>query len=314
MFYRHLTQDERYQIDAMTRAGFSAVAIGQHLQRHPSTIGRERRRNGQGQCYRARRAQQIATERRHHACSHPQLTACMAAHIDLCLGQRLSPEQIHGRSRLLGQPMLSRTSVYRHIHRQGWRHRLRHKRRRRGYGCGRAQRFTDRRSIQQRPAEVVEGTRLGDWELDTVRPSRGRGVLVTINERVSGFVRLGWCAAGKAQEVAFTIAARLARLRKHVHTLTCDRGSEFADDAYLEQALTAQVYFADPHAPWQRGRNENLNGLLREYFPRHRDFETITPEELQQVENALNDRPRKRLSFLTPAEVFFNYQTLALRG
>lgn len=157
-------------------------------------------------------------------------------------------------------------------------------------------------------------TRLGDWELDTVRPGRGRGVIVTMTERVTGLVRLGWCLAGKAADVAIVIAARLQRLKRHVLTLACDRGSEFADDAFIEQALKAGVYFADPHAPWQRARNENLNGLLRQYFPRSRDFETITAQELQQAEDALNDRPRKRLQFLTPYEVFFNYDKLALRG
>lgn len=263
--------------------------------------------------YRALAAQRLSSKRRQQGSSHPHLTALMAADIDAGLQQCLSPEQIHGRRRLLGQPMLSRTRIYRHIHRQGWRHRLRHPKRRRAYGAGQAQRFTDRRPIQQRPEQVAACSRLGDWELDTVRPSRGGGVLVTINERVSGLVRLGWCLTGKAEDVCTTIAVRLGRLRKHVHTMTCDRGSEFAEDAWLEQALAAKVYFADPHAPWQRGRNENLNGLLRQYFPRQRNVETITAEELQAAEDALNSRPRKRLSFLTPNEVFFNYKKLALR-
>ena len=314
MPYQHLTQDERYQIAAELAAGLSMADIARHLQRHPSTIEREWHRNRRAQTYRAVQAQRIAAERRSQANSHPQITDAMAVQIAAGLEQRLSPEQIHGRCRLLGEPMVSRASIYGHVHRHGLRHRLRLPKRRRGYGQGRAKRFTDRKSIQQRPAVVDTCTRLGDWELDTVRPSRGRGVIVTMTERVTGFVRLGWCLAGKADEVASAIAARLGRLKKHVLTLACDRGSEFAEDALIEQALAAPVYFADPHAPWQRARNENFNGLLREYFPRSRDFETITTQELQQVEDALNSRPRKRLKFLTPDEVFFNYDRLALRA
>lgn len=103
-----------------------------------------------------------------------------------------------------------------------------------------------------------------------------------------------------------SILERLGRLKCVVHTLTCDRGSEFAEDRDLETFLKAKVYFADPHSPWQRGCNENFNGLVRQFFPRSRDFSTITAQELQAVEDQLNDRPRKRIGDLTPKEVFFN--------
>jgi IS30 family transposase len=312
MAYEHLTQDERYQIAAALAVGVSMAEIGRNLQRHPSTIARERRRNCHSENYRAAQAQRIAVERRSQGSCRPQITEAMALRIATSLAQRLSPEQIQGRCKLTGEPMISRTGIYDHVHRHGLRHQLRMPKRRRGYGQGRAKRFTDRKPIQQRPAVANECARLGDWELDTVRPSRGRGVIVTMNERATGFVRLGWCLAGKAEDVALVVTTRLGRLKKNVLTLACDRGSEFADDASIEQALAAQVYFADPHSPWQRARNENLNGLLREYFPRNRDFETITAEELQQAEDALNSRPRKRLNFLTPDEVFFNYDELAL--
>jgi len=96
--------------------------------------------------------------------------------------------------------------------------------------------------------------------------------------------------------------------------LTSDRGSEFAEDATIEREQKSAMYFADPHAPWQRARNENHNGLVRQYFPRQSDFSAITAEQLQHAEDQLNDRPRKRLKFLTPAEVFFNYERVALQG
>jgi transposase, IS30 family len=314
MRYQHLTQDERYQIASGFALSFTNAHIAREIGRHASTVGRERSRNGSGLRYAAQAAQGAAKQRRSQGSSHPQMDAAMIATLHDGLAMRLSPQQIHGRARLLGEPMVGHGSVYRYLHRHGLRHLLRLRKRRRPYGKGRAKRFTDRKSIHQRPAHVATREQLGHWELDTVRPGRGSGVLVTHVERSSGYVRLGWCAGGTAEAVAEVVVARLWRLRRRVLTLTCDRGSEFAEDATIERGLSAQVYFADPHAPWQRGCNENLNGLLRQYFPRSRDFSTITAQELQDVETALNNRPRKRLSFLTPAEVFFNYDRLALRG
>jgi IS30 family transposase len=126
-----------------------------------------------------------------------------------------------------------------------------------------------------------------------------------------GFVvRLGWCTTGQANDAVAAIAVRLDPLQKHVHALTSDLGSEFANDALIERALKATMYFADPHSPWHRARNENLNGLVRQYFPRIRDFSIFTAAELQLAEEALNNRPRKPLKFLSPAEVFFNNYAL----
>lgn len=314
MPYQHLTQDERYQIAALFRAGFSCTAIARELGRHPSTIVRELRRNRSGLHYRAPLAQTLAKQRRHVASARSHLSPEIQQHLEHGLAQRWSPEQIRGRAALLGLPVASHTTLYRHIHRRGWRNQLRLPKRRRGYGRGRPKRFTDRKPIQQRPPEVDTCCRLGDWEVDTVRPARGTGVLVTMNERVSGFVRLGWSPSGKAEEVAWAVTSRLSPLSRYVLTLTSDRGSEFAEDAFIELMLDASMFMADPHAPWQRGRNENLNGLVRQYFPRDRDFSTITAEELQAVEDALNDRPRKRLRFLTPTELFFNYDRVALQS
>ncbi|QHG86890.1 IS30 family transposase [Xanthomonas cucurbitae] len=315
MRYRHLTQDERYQIAWGCDLSVSNADIARQLGRHASTIGRERarNRNASSGTYRAQQAHRTARQRRSQGSSHAQMDAPMQAALLAGLAEKCSPAQIHGRARLLGQPMVGVASLYRYLKRHRLRHLLRLPTRRRPYGRGRAKRFEERKSIHQRPAHVASRAQLGHWELDTVRPSRGTGVLVTHVERSSGYVRLGWSPDGTADAVAEVICARLWRVRDKVLTLTCDRGSEFAQDARIEDRLSTKVYFADPHAPWQRGCNENLNGLLRQYFPRSRDFSTITAQELQQVEHSLNNRPRKRLSYLTPAEVFFNYDTLALR-
>lgn len=314
MSYRHLTLEQRYQIAALRKAGFSQRHIAHEVGCHPSTIGRELRRNRHQAHYIGSIAHGQARRRRSAASARPRLPAEAMDLIAHGLAKRWSPEQIRGRCALLGSGTVSHTTIYRHLNRRGLRHQLRLPKRRRGYGRVRPQRFTDRKSIQERPPAVAALSRLGDWELDTIRPARGTGVIVTMNERISGFTRLGWSPSGKAEDVAAVIAVRLWPLRRQVQTLTCDRGSEFADDATVERELKAGMYFADPHAPWQRARNENNNGLIREYFPRHMDFSSITFEQLQNAEDALNDRPRKRLKFLTPAEVFFNYDRVALQS
>lgn len=314
MSYRHLTQEERYQIAALLSAGLSNVAIARQLGRHPSTIGRERRRNTGERSYRAASAHKAAQTRRHHASSRPQLPAEAFAQIEHGVSQQWSPVQIRGRCQLLGMAVPSHTTIYRYIHRHGLRHRLRLPKRRRGYGRHRVQRFADRTPISERPQAVQDMTQFGHWEVDTVRPGKGSGVLVTMNERLSGLLCLGWSPTGKAEDVADTVAACLMPYRTHVHTLTSDRGSEFADGDFIELALETTLYMADPHAPWQRARNEHLNGLVREYFPRKRNFSTILPEEIRNAQDALNNRPRKRHRFLTPFEVFFHHSRVALRG
>lgn len=204
--------------------------------------------------------------------------------------------------------------IYRYARKLDLSQHLRHPKRRRKYGKCSPGRFADRRSIHDRPADVATRSRVGDWEADTVRPSRGTGVLVTLVDRRSGFARIAWSPDGTAEAVTLCILERLSRLDRLVHTVTCDRGSEFVENQVIEQYRGARVYFADPHSPWQRGCNENFNGLLRQFFPRERDFSTIAKGELQAVEDQLNDRPRKRLGYLTRSELFFSHDHIALQS
>lgn len=314
MPYRHLTLEQRYQIAAEHRLGFSHKCIAETIGCHPSTIGRELRRNRHDAVYVGSVAHGHAKRRRSKASARAHLPEAVRTALVDRLMQKYSPDQIRGRLALLKAGRVSHTTVYRYARQLGLRHHLRHPKRRRAYGTPRPGRFADKRSIHERPAVVTSRSRIGDWEGDTVRPSRGTGVLVTLVDRRSGFARIGWSPDGTAEAVALSILDRLGRIKRFVHTLTCDRGSEFAEDHVLEEHLKAQVYFADPHSPWQRGCNENFNGLLRQFFGRKRDFSTITSQELQAVEDQLNDRPRKRLGYLTPNEVFFNHDHVALQS
>ncbi|OLH39417.1 transposase, partial [Xanthomonas oryzae pv. oryzae] len=179
----------------------------------------------------------------------------------------------------------------------------RRKRRRRGMRDGRGQ-LTHRRSWTQRPSVVEQRSRIGDWELDTIRASHGKGVVVSMTERRSRLHLLAYSPDGTAENVRNAIVQRLGGLRHTVHTLTADNGKEFADHRLIAACLQSDFYFADPYCAWQRGSNENANGLTRQYLPRQTDFSTITNAHLRWIEQRLYNRPRKILGFKTPLEVF----------
>ncbi|KLB13184.1 transposase, partial [Xanthomonas hortorum pv. gardneri] len=177
------------------------------------------------------------------------------------------------------------------------------KRRRRGVRDGRGQ-LTHRRSWTQRPSVVEQRSRIGDWELDTLRASHGKAVVVSMTERRSRLHLLAYSPDGTAENVRNAIVERLGGLGHTVHTLTADNGKEFADHRLIAACLQSDFYFADPYCAWQRGSNENANGLTRQYLPRHIDFSTITDAHLRWIEQRLYNRPRKILGFKTPLEVF----------
>ena len=308
MLYRHLTLDQRYQIGYLFSGRISKKTIAETIGCHPSTVTRELQRNRTDKPYAGSIAHGQAKQRRRLASSRPHVSDFVHRHLIECLNAKHSPDQIWGRLALLGTDKVSHTTVYRYAWALGLRHQLRHTKRRRGVGNRWPKRFSKLRSIHDRPPEVALRLRFGDWEVDTVRPAQGVGVLVTLIERRSGLARVVWSPNGTAKAVTKCIVRALGRMAETVHTLTCDRGSEFSLANELEKKLQTLVYFADARSPWQRGCVENFNGLLRQYFPRAHDFASIKPSYLRAVENELNDRPRKRLNYWTPSEVFFNQQ------
>lgn len=308
MLYRHLTLDQRYQIAYLFSGRISKKVIAQTIGCHPSTVTRELQRNRTDKPYAGSIAHGQAKQRRRRASSRPHVSPFVRRHLIDCLTAKLSPQQISGRLALEGGQTVSHTTVYRYAWALDLRQHLRHTKRRRGVGKRWPKRFSKLRSIHDRPPEVAARSRLGDWEADTVRPATGPGVLVTLVERRSGLARIAWSPNGTAKAVSKCIVGIFRRMAEPLHTLTCDRGSEFSNAVELERKLGAPVFFADARCPWQRGSNENFNGLLRQYFPRSHDFSRITRAQTQTVQDQLNDRPRKRLSYWSPTEVFFNQQ------
>ena len=313
--YTQLTQNERYQIYALLKAQHSQAEIAAILGRHKSTIHRELKRNT-GQCgYRPKQAHHKARQRS-HAKRRPRFSGTVWSVVEALLHQRWSPAQIAGRLWDERGIALSHEWIYQYIYarrkndnlhpylrgRHRFRKRYRSQQGRRG--C-----LRNTISIEQRPAIVERRGRVGDWEADTVAGRNQQGHLVTLVERKSGFTRLGVVARRTAQAVSQAICQCLMPLQDKVHTVTCDHGREFAEHEELAQVLGARFYFAHPYAAWERGTNENTNGLLRQYFPKSMALLNVHTEALQYAEDQLNHRPRKRLGWKTPYEVFYNTRT-----
>jgi IS30 family transposase len=320
MSYTQLTREQRYQIYALRKAGHSQAETAAIVGVHKSSISRELRRNRGRRGYRPGRAQELAEARR-RAAHRPRISEATWALVESLLRRDWSPEQIAGRLKLERQPSVSHERIYQHVsadRRAGGTLHLhlrcqRERRKRYGKHSRRGQ-IAGRVGIEARPGVVDARRRIGDWEADTIVGRRGRGALLSLVERKSKLVRLCWVERKGAEEVAQASLTVLRPLAEHVLTLTSDNGGEFAHHARIAQGLGADFYFARPHASWERGVNENTNGLVRQYFPKRTDFATITQAEVEQVVERLNERPRKTLGYRTPNEVFYKRRPVALQS
>ena len=317
MSYTHLSQAERYQIQALHDMGHPIAAIAAALSRHHSTISRELRRNtAQPGRYRACHADSAAAQRQSARRNARQIEPSVWAIVSNYLQLDLPPEQVSERLKLERRTSVSHTCIYRYARLQGFalcQHlRLRKKRKKRGSLERRGQ-LKGRVGIEQRPAVVDARTRIGDWEGDTI-VSGGHcpAVLVTLAERRSRYTLVAPVASGKAEPVAQAMIELLRPHRSVCHTITLDNGKEFAEHAFVATRLQADVYFADPYCSWQRGLNENHNGLLRQYFPKGCDLGQFTLVQVQEAMHRLNHRPRKCLGWRTPHEVFCGFEVLPL--
>ena len=306
MSYKHLSQTERYQIYVLMKAGKNLQAIAQMLGRHKSTISREVLRNSGLRGYRPRQADLLCQERAQSSRNAFQIDQTTRDQVAEHLKLQWSPEQI------AAFLPVSHETIYRHVYAdkaQGgslWKHLRCQKKRRKRYASGKSRRgqIIGRRPIAQRPASVETRSQVGHWEGDTVIGAGHKQAIVTLVERKSGFALLVKVSHKSAHLVGRAIEDKFKCLGSRVKTLTVDNGKEFADHQAIDRALGIQTYFADPYCSWQRGCNENFNGLLRQYIPKKRRLETVTEEELTMIQNRLNHRPRKRLGFKTPYEVF----------
>ena len=306
----------------MKRDGKRVSEIARAIGRSKSTVSREISRNsfrvGGGECYRASTAQ-ARYERRREACVRPRILddpGTFELVRSKFLEQQWSPEQIEGRLALeLGESPVSDTTIYRAIQdglfdgcvggrKAARRLRRKGKRRKRAGREERRGKIVVSHSIEERPAAAGDRSRLGDWEADTVAGALGGACLATFTDRRSGYLAGGKAPSKTAEEVS---AVAISSLAGHpLRSITPDRGKEFAKHSLVTEALGVEFYFALPHHPWQRGTNENTNGLLREYFPKGKPLDDVGDEEVLMVYDKLNRRPRKRLGYRTPHEVHYS--------
>lgn len=312
MNYTHLTQEERYQISTLLREGFSKRYIAWRLNRSPSTISREIARNRARNGYFAQHAHKLA--RRRH-CPNPKRIPYdtwvqVIAYLDL----QWSPEQ------LASHVSVSLHSIYRFIQQDKSRggvlfHNLRFRnQRKRKYGSIETRgQLTNRKSIHDRPAEIEQRSRFGDLEIDTIVGKNHQQSLVSIVNRKTGYLWLKKCSTRKAEEVCQATIRLLEPIKAHLKTITADNGKEFSLHEYAAQELDIDWYFADPYSAWQRGTNENTNGLIRQYIRKGSDLNDYTDAYIAEITQRLNHRPRKRLGFKSPSQVLWQQHGVALQ-
>ena len=290
----------------------SKKVIAEHLKVHVSTVYREIKRNGGKYHYHHRLAQEKCVERKHRLRGIRTFTLYMRKRIfSLLVQEQWSPEQIKGYMERNGERCACVETIYSYIRFdrlnggtlwQHCRHRLRHVHRQ--VSC-RYTAIKDRKMIDMRPAEV-DGKRFGDWEMDCIVGREGKGVILTLVERSTNFMMMRRLPQGKkAGPLARIVVNMLLPYKRHVKTITTDNGSESADFKYIERHIGTQVFFAHPYSSWEKGRIENINGLVRQYITKDMKLNDIDDETIKQVQYKLNRRPRKKLDFDTPKSSFF---------
>ena len=278
---------------------------------HKSTISRELKRNCGGRGYRNKQAHVLALDKRKGKVP-PIIDDSTWTFIETLIRKDWSPEQIHGWMKSNMEMTVSHEWIYQYIYKDklagGSLHlhlRCRKKRKKR-YGTNdRRGIIKNRVNIDERPAVVDTRSRLGDWELDTIIGKRHKQAIVSLTERKSRMSLIYKVERKTKANVTDAVITMLTPIKDSVHTMTSDNGKEFANHEMIAHHLDADFYFAHPYASYERGLNENTNGLIRQYFPKNRDFSTITDDEIIMAIKKLNNRPRKCLGFKTPNQVFF---------
>jgi len=301
----------------LLRAGLGDTDIAQQLGKDRTTIWRERTRNktANKSGYNAATAQANTKERRKEAKKNAfkLIPECrLAKYCEAALRYGYSPKQIAGRLKfVLGVSVISHETIYQWVYeeRKDLKKYLRRKcskyRRKRGTKArAMAREAQPKRRIDERPAEVEARSRIGDWEGDTVVGCGHSGCIATLVERKSGYLEAVKLERPSGELMVEAVAKSLSG--KIAHTLTLDNGTEMAFHEAMEKRTGATVYFAYPYHSWERGTNENTNGLLRQYFPKKSSFEMVIQTDIDSAVRKINNRPRKRLGYMSPRTVFYS--------
>ena len=311
---KQITSMQRYTISAMKKQGCKVSDIATTINVHKSSVYRELARNSDLRTkeYKDELAQKKCDKRKKEKSHYSKQNDSMLDYIRNKLTiDRWQPEQIANRAKLEGFPMVSCTVIYRIIakdKREGgtlYKYLRRRKPYRKLKGMYKDTRgiLKNKVDISQRPPIVETKERFGDFEIDTIIGANHKGALLTINDRASGWVCIRKLAGKNAEQLAKKVIEALLPWKDNTHTITSDNGKEFAEHEKIANDLNILFFFAKPYHSWERGANENTNGLVRQFFPKKSDFNLITDFQVNEVERLLNNRPRKRLGFLKPNEV-----------
>ncbi|MFB5604562.1 MAG: IS30 family transposase [Candidatus Nitrosomaritimum aestuariumsis] len=309
--YTRINKENRFEIYELKLSGLSARKIAGIIGKHSSTISRELKRNVGQRGYRPDQANTKADTRKRMSKKFIKMTSELIEKIEMMLKDDWSPEQISGVLRK-ENVCISHERIYQHI----WadkknggilykhlRHGHKKRYRKRGAKEKRGQ-IKNKISIHDRPKIVDDKGRIGDWEIDLVVGKNRKGFIITAVERVSKYTLTAMSEHKDANSILRAVVKLLHPLKAVVHTITSDNGKEFANHEEIATALKSKFFFADAYASWQRGLNENTNGLLRQYFPKKSCFISVSESMLKIVQEKLNNRPRKTLNFFSPFQIF----------
>jgi IS30 family transposase len=313
--YHQITSMERYTLSALRQQGLNRSEIARAMGRHRSSISRELRRNHStwDGGYRPFVASHRTRARRSRSRRNQRFTREDFRLVDSLLRQRWSPEQISGRLRREGKLSISHETIYIHV----WSDKERggrlyeslrcatKKRRKRHNSYDSRGRLAGKRHISERPAWIEKRRSVGHWEVDTVVGGGAKDCVATLVERKTGYALIGKLADRSMMGMSRRLRMLMRRAPEQFKTITSDNGTEFHDYAAVEKVTGVTFYFATPYHSWERGSNENFNGLLRQYLPKRASQAGITQRHCDAMARALNTRPRKRLGYRTPEECFY---------
>jgi len=319
---KHLNKEQRYQIEAYIKVGLTDKEIATKMGKHRSTIYRERTRNSKrtknGNVYIASFAHHLATKRKERKRKHVSLTDKVKRRIRWLIKHYWSPEQIADvcKKRLL--KMVSPETIYQYLYRLKragtdlckYLRRGHRRRRKRANKYKNRSLIKDKTSIEQRPEVVDKQERIGDFEIDTMKAKNG--YLLTITDRKSLFNIIAKTASKKAADIQSAFSKAVKPYVKRMKTITSDNGLEFAKHKKMADEVNVDWYFAHTYSSFERGCNENQNGLIRQFIKRSTDLNKVSEQRIQQIQKMLNNRPRKKIEYCKPIHVFLENESLHL--
>lgn len=315
MKYKHLNESQRYEIKAYLKCNKSQKFIAEQLGVSRSCICRELNRNKLKRgSYSPEKAQEFAKERKERFCDNRRFTKAVQDFVDQKLIQeQWSPEQIVGYCNKQQINMVSVERIYQYLREDKknggklylqLRHQLKHRSR---PVSGKHEIIKNKRSIETRPEIVLTNQEFGHYEIDLIIGAEGKGAILTVVERKTKFLFMEKLKGKNAKELAKSIVNIMLPYKNSIRTITSDNGTEFAEHQYISQKLACDFYFAHPYSSWERGLNENTNGLIRQYIPKGTYFEKVSNESIKEYQHKINRRPRLTLDFEEPKNLFFSF-------